>query len=65
MKKQAKKHFLTNLEHFDLMVAFFGALSSSKLVYICAKGALSKFLGSVTKNGYLKINQRGNHSPHP
>ena len=31
----------------------------SKLVYIGAKGAFRKFLGSVTKNGYFKIVQKG------
>ena len=30
-----------------------------KQVYIGAKGAFRKFLGSVTKYGYLKIVQRG------
>ena len=31
----------------------------SKLVYIGAQGAFRKFLGSMTKNGHLKIVQRG------
>ena len=31
----------------------------SKLVYISAKRTFRKFLGSVTKYGYLKIVQRG------
>ena len=31
----------------------------SKLVYIGAEGALRTFLGPVTKNGYLKVVQRG------
>ena len=38
---------------------FLGARSTSKLVYIGGEGAFRKSLGSITKNGYLKIVQRG------
>ena len=48
MKKTVKKavfgHFLKN---FDKKLRFFGARSPSKLVYIGAKGAFRKILGSV------------------
>ena len=38
---------------------FFGAPSPSKLVYFSAKGAFRKVLRSFTKNGCLKLVQRG------
>ena len=51
LKKQVKKavfgHFL---ENFDKKNAFFGARSPSNLVYIGAKGAFRKILGSVGQN---------------
>ena len=46
-KKQSKKPFFF-LKNFDKKIAFFfGARSPSKLVYIGAKGAFGKILGSV------------------
>ena len=61
LKRQAKKgvfgHFL---ENSDQKIAFFRrALPLTKLVYIDARGAFTNFLGSITKNGYLKIVHRG------
>ena len=44
------------MEKFDQKIRVLcSAHSHSKLVYIGAQGAFRKFVGSVTKNGYLKI----------
>ena len=57
VKKGVFRHFLKN---FDKKIAFiFGARSPSKLVYIGAKGAFRKILGSIGQNGFLKKYQRG------
>ena len=53
VKRAVFGHFL---ENFTKNRVFFGARSPSKLVFI---GAFRKFLGSVTKNGFLKKYQRG------
>ena len=60
LKKGQKKTFLGNFWNILTKESrFLGARSPSKLVYIGAKGAFRKVLGSVNKNGYLKIVQRG------
>ena len=51
-------HFL---EILSKKSRFLGARSTSKLVYIGGEGAFRKILGSITKNGYLKIVQRRDH----
>ena len=59
-KNRPKKTFLGTFWKIDLKIAvIFGAHSPSKLVYIGAEGVFRKFLGSVFKNGYFKIVQRG------
>ena len=55
-KKGVFRHFL---ENFDQKIAFFRRAPTSYLVYIGAIGAFRTFLGSITKNGYWKIVQRG------
>ena len=56
MKKQAKKAFLGNFwKILTEKSRFFGARSPFKLIHF---GVFRKILGSVTKNGYLKIVQR-------
>ena len=60
LKKQSKKavfgHFLKNV---DKKIAFFGARSTSKLVYIGAKGAFRKILGSVGQKGISEKVSKG------
>ena len=57
-KKKSKinliNHFGHFFENFHKKKRFVGSRSPSKLVYI---GAFRKILGSVTKYGYLKIEQ--------
>ena len=60
LEKKAEKAFLgTFWKTLTKKLRFFSARAlPSKLVCSGAKGALRKILGSVTKNGYLKIVQR-------
>ena len=54
-----KRRFRHFLEILTKKSHFFSARSPSKLVYIGAKGAFRKFLGSISKIAYFKIVQRG------
>ena len=56
-KNRPKKAFLGNF--WKILTKKSARAPLSKFVYIGAKGAFRKTLGSVTKNGYLKILQRG------
>ena len=56
-KNRPKKAFLGSFwKNLTKKSSFFGARFPSKLVNI---GAFKNFLGSISKNGYLKIVQRG------
>ena len=50
-----------NFEKTGQKVAFFGARSPLKVSIYWRQNAFRKFLGPVTKNGYLKAVQRGTH----
>ena len=52
--KQAKK-----VVFWPINCVFFGARSLRKISIFWGQSAFRKFLGSVTKNGYLKLVQRG------
>ena len=56
VKKAVFGHFLKN---FDKKIAFFGARSPSKLVYIGAQGAFRKILGSVGQKGISEKVSKG------
>ena len=56
MPKGVLRHFLIC---FDQKIAFFWRALPQKLVYIGAQGIFRNFLGSIAKNGHLKIYKGG------
>ena len=53
-EKTGQKVFGHFLENFDKKIAFLLARAPPQSLYIGAKGAFRKILGSVIKHGYLK-----------